>query len=119
MLYSINFNNSFDELFGNFFNFDTPKARKNAAVEKTEKEFILTTELPGFKKEDVKISTENNILKITAKRNRLIKQEEYEKSYSLEDSIDIEKITAKLEDGILTIKLPFKEKAKPNVITIQ
>ena len=113
--------NFFDELFDDFFSPVTTKYQKNSNVEKTEKEFILKISLPGFKKEEIQISTENNILRITAKRNKKINwlKEEYEQSYTLENNIEIEKITAKLEDGILTITLPFKEKAKPNTIIIQ
>jgi HSP20 family protein len=126
MFYILNSNqNYFNDLFEGFeniFNSKTQKdSNKNDSVEKSDKEFILSVALPGFKKEEVQISTENNMLKIYAKRNKKIGwlQEEFKNSYQLEDNIDIEKITAKLEDGILSITLPFKEKTKPNIITIQ
>ncbi|MCK9442438.1 MAG: Hsp20/alpha crystallin family protein, partial [Methanothrix sp.] len=103
------------------FNPITTKQQKNTNVEKNEKEFTLTISLPGFKKEEIQISTDNSILKINAKRTKKIGwlQEEYNQSYNLENNIDIEKITAKLEDGILNITLPLKEQPKPNTIKIQ
>jgi HSP20 family protein len=122
MFYLLNSNrNSFNNLFDDFFDFSIPKTEKHSNVEKTENEFILTTTLPGFKKEEIQISTENNILKISAKCNKKLNwlKEEYNQSYSLEDNIDTEKISAKLEDGILIITLPIKEKVKPKTINIQ
>ena len=126
MFYLFNSNkqyvNDIFESFENLFNSKPQNySNKKDAVEKSEKEFTLTIALPGFKKEEIQISTENNILKVYAKRNKKIDwlQEEFSNSYQLEDNIDIEKITAKLEDGILNITLPFKEKTKPNTIIIQ
>lgn len=126
MLYLFNSNRQFiNDVFENFENLFNSKTQnysnKKETVEKSEKEFTLTIALPGFKKEDIQISTENNILKVYAKRNKKIDwlQEEFSNSYQLEDNIDTQKITAKLEDGILSIALPFKEKTKPNIITIQ
>lgn len=126
MFYLFNSNkqyvNDIFESFENLFNSKQQNySNKNDAVEKSEKEFTLTIALPGFKKEEVQISTENNILKVYAKRNKKIDwlKEEFSNSYQLEDNIDTEKITAKLEDGVLSIVLPFKEKTKLNTITIQ
>lgn len=126
MFYLFNSNkqyvNDIFESFENLFNSKPQNySNKKDAVEKSEKEFTLTIALPGFKKEEIQISTENNILKVYAKRNKKIDwlQEEFSNSYQLEDNIDTQKITAKLEDGILSIIFPFKEKTKPNTITIQ
>lgn len=122
MFYLLNSqSNFFNDIFYDFFNPITTKQQKNTNVEKNEKEFTLTISLPGFKKEEIQISTDNSILKINAKRTKKIGwlQEEYNQSYDLENNIDIEKITAKLEDGILNITLPLKEQPKPNTIKIQ
>jgi len=122
MFYLLNSqSNFFNDIFYDFFNPITTKQQKNTNVEKNEKEFTLTISLPGFKKEEIQISTDNSVLKINAKRTKKIGwlQEEYNQSYNLENNIDIEKITAKLEDGILNITLPLKEQPKPNTIKIQ
>jgi HSP20 family protein len=122
MFYLLNSqSNFFNDIFYDFFNPITTKQQKNTNVEKNEKEFTLTISLPGFKKEEIQISTDNSVLKINAKRTKKIGwlQEEYNQSYDLENNIDIEKITAKLEDGILNITLPLKEQPKPNTIKIQ
>ena len=81
--------------------------------------YCLELELPGIKKEDVKISVENNILEIKAERkdrNTLVARK-----YTLSKNVDSDKISAKMEDGILTIILPPKnqEKEKLKLIKIE
>ncbi len=91
----------------------------------------IEAELPGVKPEDVKISMENNVLTIRGeKRQRTEEQQErahrYERSYGLFEraftvpaTVDAEQITARYEQGVLTIALPKVERAKPRQITVQ
>ncbi len=84
--------------------------------------YQLTADLPGVKKEDIQIDVENGILTIKAERNeetedqdkkgRYIRRERtygsYQRSFDL-SNVDDEKITAKYEDGVLTLELPKKQ----------
>lgn len=77
----------------------------------------LRAELPGFKKEDIKISVENDLLTISGERKQeeseekphFIRQERFYGSFSRSfdlTGIDVEKISAAYTDGILSLKLP-------------
>lgn len=71
--------------------------------------------LPGFKRNEVEIEIEGNTLTIVAKNAK----REISKSLDVLETIDTDKIEAKLEDGILTIILVRSELGKPRKIEIK
>lgn len=79
-------------------------------------------ELPGVKKEDLKVEIHDRLLTITAERKE--KTGEQESSFTLSRSISVpegvnaEAISARLEDGILTVSLPKQEHRKPKLIEV-
>ena len=88
--------------------------------------FELEAELPGFKKEDIKVDLDQNYLTISAERNEskeekdkkgnYVRRERYYGSYSRSfdvTGIDTEKIGAAYENGMLKLTLPKKEAEKP------
>jgi len=94
--------------------------------------YILEFLVPGIKSENLSIDINNGILTITAKRDssevdeknsKLIKKERisynFIKSYKLIDGIDIDKIEAKITNGVLMIYLPKKPEAKPKQISVK
>lgn len=78
-------------------------------TDETDKEITITVNIPGYKKEEVVVQIEDNILKISAQNEKKGKRES---SFSLWDEVDIDGISAKIEDGVLEIKLPKVEKVK-------
>lgn len=94
------------------------------ATEMYQKEdsFVIRMDLPGIRKEDVDISTTEDILNVKGDRKPLVaKGEEYHRevrygtfsrSFTLPMSVDATKIEAALEDGILEIRLPRVTTAK-------
>ena len=99
-----------DEFFGNYGGFVAES--RHERLEEKEDCWILEISLPGFKKEDVEVKTENGILEIHGKTTRWDKVD-YNKIYTLPDEVDQEKISARMEDGILEITLPkYKEEEK-------
>ena len=89
----------------------------------------LRMEMPGVSKEGLDVNIEANTLKVTGTRNPvtiegtwLLRERphgRYEKIFTLDDSIDRDKIHAQLIDGMLTIKLHIRETAKPRKIEIR
>lgn len=79
----------------------------------------LELDLPGIKKEDVQISVKDNFLEIKAERKS--KNTSVERKYTISKNVDCDKISAKMEDGVLTITLPPKnqEKEKPKLIKVE
>ena len=115
--------NVLDDLWDNVFTgFNTNRLMKTDVHEKDGK-YIMDIDLPGYKKDDVKISLYNGNLTISAEKNEsneekdakgnLIRQERYSGSCSRSfyggDSIRDNDIQASFKDGILTITVPTEE----------
>lgn len=89
--------------------------------------FYLTLELPGVKKEDLKVNIENGVLSIKGTKNKETKTEnenvlmseryygEFSRSFNLSKDIKTDGIDAEFKDGVLNIVLPKVEEAKPVV----
>ena len=86
--------------------------------------FELNAELPGFKKEDINLSIENDCLTISAERKlnkeekvpNFIKRERFYGSYSRSfdlTGIDVDKISAAYVDGVLKLTLPIEAEEVP------
>lgn len=89
--------------------------------------FLLQADMPGVKKEDLSVTVENGTLSLTGRRAfdscGTICFEEfgplgYRRSFSLPQSIDTAKVTAKLQAGVLHLSLPKSETVKSRVIEI-
>lgn len=101
------------------------RTRANYSITEDANGFNLELDLPGVKKENLSISVKEDTLTIIAEKKK-VEQEgneengskevvvsRFEESFTLNSkSIDLESIDAKLEDGILTVKLPKKEELK-------
>jgi HSP20 family protein len=100
-------------------------------IAESENDYIVKVELPGAKKEDVRITVESNTLTIrgekkqqkeTKKENYLTVERSYgtfERSFSLPATIVSDKIDATYADGILTVTLPKSTEAKPKSIEVK
>lgn len=89
--------------------------------------FLLQADMPGVKKEDLSVTLENGTLFLTGLRQfescgTICFEEfgplEYRRSFSLPQSIDTAKVTAKMQDGVLHLTLPKSETVKSRVIEI-
>jgi len=99
-------------------------------ISETDSEYLIKGELPGVKKEDVKVMLQDGVLTIQGER----KQEKEEKgkkfhrversygsfvrSFTLPDYVDDAKVKAEFKEGILNLHLPKSEKAKPKAIEV-
>ena len=92
---------AFDESMSNYF--ENVFAPKNTyKVTESDSFYALTMELPGFSKEQIKVTIKNNVLSVSAKKE----DAEITKSFLLNATIDTEKINAAAFNGILTVNLP-------------
>ena len=114
---------AFDEMQRSFFN-DRPAMGFRTDVSDTGDAYKLEAELPGFKKEDINIDIEDDCLTISVerkvededKRPNYVKRERVYGSFSRSfdvSGIDVEKIEAAYNDGILTLNMPKKVEVKP------
>jgi HSP20 family protein len=100
-------------------------------IYETENEIVVKAEIPGVKKEDVKLSMQDNVLTLSGERKfeEETKKENYvrvergygsfTRSFTLPPSVDAKKISAEFKDGLLEVKLPKSEEAKPKEVEIK
>ncbi len=102
-----------------------------ADISEDERSFTIKTELPEIKKEDVKIAVKDGTLSISGER-KMEKEEKgrryhrieraygsFLRSFVVPESASAEKTEAEFKDGVLTVRLPKDESAKPKSITIK
>jgi HSP20 family protein len=108
-------------------NQDRPFVSPNVNIAETKEGYILEAEMPGVAKEGLEISLEDNVLTIVGRRQpdpaaSLLHREsnpvDYRRVFELDPSIETGKISAQIEQGILTLTLPKAEKVKPRRITV-
>ena len=90
--------------------------------------YLLKVEMPGVNKEGLEISVENNELTITGRRSlaqiegtlihRESRPENFRRGFELDPTIDAEKISAKIEHGVVSLTLPKAEQVKPRKIAV-
>jgi len=115
-------NNFFDNDMADFFG---KRASDPAAnILENPDSFQLEIAAPGMKKDDFKINLDNNILTISVEMEDAQKEEgknytrkefyygSFSRSFTLPKTIDVDKIKADYDDGILKISLPKKDEAR-------
>ena len=90
--------------------------------------YTLELEMPGVTKDGLDISVENNELTVVGQRSlptvqgTLIHHESrsnnFRRTFELDPSIDADKISAKIEQGLVTLTLPKAEHVKPRKISV-
>jgi HSP20 family protein len=95
-----------------------------------DKEIVLKAELPGLKREDIDLTVENNTLTIRGNRHREdgVADGQYHRServygtcsrsFTLPNTVDPSRVKAEYRDGVLTVRLPLREEAKPRQIAV-
>lgn len=93
-------------------------------------EVVIKAELPEVKREDISVTFENNVLTLKGERkyenevprDRFQRFERFygsfSRSFTLPASVDAARISAAYRDGVLTVRLPQREEAKPKQIAI-
>ncbi len=106
-----------DKLFN-----ESDPASLAADIHEDRDHYYARFEIPGVRKEDLKIELSNNLLTVSAEKKEKRGDEESSlsltRSISVPDTIKADAISAKLEDGILTVTLPKTEERKPRNIQV-
>lgn len=99
-------------------------------IQETTDAYRLVAELPGMTKEDITITLENNVLRLSGERKfeKDVKKESYQRvertygtfarAFTLPSQVNHDKVEAAFENGLLTIVVPKAEQAKPRKIAI-
>jgi HSP20 family protein len=92
--------------------------------------FVVRAELPGLKKEDVKVTLQNNVLIISGEKKKELEEKNqayhrversygtFYRSFELPVPVNAGNIKADFKDGILRVELPKNEEARPKEIEI-
>jgi len=99
-----------------------------ASVTEISDGYMLEIEMPGVKKDGLEISVENNELTVIGRRSlpaveatpihRESRPENFQRVFEIDPSIDADKISAKIDQGLVTLTLPKAEHVKPRKITV-
>ena len=116
------------------FGFESPIAGEiKIDVTENDKDYEVRAEIPGAKKEDIRVSVDGNFVSICAEARKekeekskggrmLVRETAYgavSRGFTLASEIDDKGVVAKLEDGILKLTLPKREGAKTRRIEVQ
>lgn len=95
-----------------------------------DQELVLKAELPDMKREDIDLTVDNGTLTIRGEKKfeADVKEENYHRierrygtfsrSFSLPPTVDAVKVAAEYKNGVLTVRLPLREEAKPRQIKV-
>ena len=98
--------------------------------ETAQHEVVVKAELPDMKREDISVTFENNVLTLRGERklsedvpnDRFQRLERFygtfSRSFTLPSTVDASSISATYKDGVLTVRLPQREEAKPRQISV-
>ena len=129
--------NELDRLFENFCG--TPAHRTECDcdfsprvnIEETGNQLVLTFELPGMDKKDIKVQVKDRVLTVNGKRELKSEEKEgntvrseiwsgtFSRSFTLPDSINPEKIAADYRSGLLEIRMDKLDEVKPKEIEVK
>ena len=100
-------------------------------IYETSNELVVKAELPEVKKENVQVTIENNVLTIRGERKfeAETKKESYHRverrygeftrSFALPGFVDATKVNAEFQEGVLRVRMPKREEAKPKHIDVK
>lgn len=121
-----------NRMFTDFYNASVARgwAPPVDIFETDQHEVVLKAELPDMKREDIAVTFENGVLTLKGERkfSDEVRRESYQRverhygafsrSFTLPNTVDASRISASYKDGVLTVRLPQREEARPKQIAI-
>lgn len=110
------------KLIDDLFSQNKPSIKNFSNIKEAGDHVVLEMIVPGFKKAEIEITIENNLINIIGKKELNVENEsekfilkefsvkEFSKSFKVNPDMDLDQIESKLEDGILQIKIPKSKK---------
>jgi HSP20 family protein len=126
-----------DRLFGDIYLRDEDVSGRASWVppvdiyETDTHDLVIKAEIPDVTRDDIEITVENNTLTLRGERKlpTEVKEEQFRRverqygtfsrSFTLPNTVDASKVTADYKNGVLTVKLPFKEEARPRTVNVE
>ncbi|MFP4259835.1 MAG: Hsp20/alpha crystallin family protein [Opitutales bacterium] len=113
----------FSSIFDDWFAGTSGLHQPAADLYEDEQNYYARFELPGFKKDEIDLELENAVLTIRstqeAKSENGQSRRSFQRSISVPDGVSLDKVSAGLEDGVLTVTMPKAEARKPRQIEVK
>ena len=130
------FPRSFGSLFSDVWNDENLESTSNffrpsVDILEEDRAFQIHLSIPGLKKDEIKIDLKNEVLTISGERKQNTEKKEakyhlgeiryghFSRTFRLPDNVDADEIEAEFKDGILEVRVPKVEDAKPKTISIK
>jgi HSP20 family protein len=125
-----------NRLFGDVYLRDEDVTQRGSWVppvdiyESDNHDLVIKAELPDMTREDIEVTVENNTLTLRGSKKPPVDIKEdqfrrverhygaFSRSFTLPNTVDASKVGAEYRNGVLTIRLPFREEAKPRTINV-
>lgn len=103
----------------------------NCDISETDKEYRINTELPGVKRDDVKVTLEEGVLTLTGERKQQSEEKNerfhrressygsFMRRFTLPSDADPSNVQAKFQDGVLEVRIPRTRQAPPQTKQIK
>ena len=100
-------------------------------ISETQQQYDIRAEIPGMKKEDIKVAVNKNVLTLSGEKKEEKKVEDkkyhrvesyygsFQRSFVLPDGIKADKVTADFKDGVLMVTVPKSEETKEKTVEIK
>lgn len=110
---------AFDDTFDNLIDCSIDSYKYRTVLEQNDDGYTLVAQVPGLSKEDIKMSAENSILKISGQKE-ICKNlsTTIDKEFKIGNDVNQSKISAKVENGVLYVDLPKEKDKKAKTIKI-
>ena len=110
---------AFDDTFDNLIDCSIDSYKYRTVLEQNDDGYTLVAQVPGLSKEDIKMSVENSILKISGQKE-ICKNlsTTIDKEFKIGNDVNQSKISAKVENGVLYVDLPKEKDKKAKTIKI-
>lgn len=94
-------------------------------------DLVIKAEIPDLTRDDIEVTVENNTLTLRGERKlpTEVKEEQFRRverhygtfsrSFTLPNTVDASKVAADYKNGVLTVKLPFKEEARLRTVNVE
>ena len=124
-------------VFGDVYRWDESVAKRGQwtppvdIFETESHDLVIKAELPDMSREDIEVTVEHNTLTlrgdkkvpsdVTEEQFRRLERRygTFSRSFTLPNTVDASKVSADYKNGVLTVKLPFREEAKSRTINVQ
>jgi len=122
---------AFDSFFDDTFSWARPGDHHAVDIRESADAYVVEAEMPGLTDKDVEVKVENDLLTLASKTEasreekkggyllRERRSASFRRSFVLPADVDREKIDARFENGLLVLRLPKNEAAKPKQIEVK